>query len=108
MASGAGLSYYAAMLAIKCNTLTGRLTYEGFAEEAFGKRAARVVSIVILISLIGFATAYVSLAKTLIPRAIETSFGKASLPIWLQNNDMGRFVAVTFFTFFIFLPLSTF
>ena len=108
VSAGAWLSYYSARLVIKCNTLTGRLTYEDFAEAAFGKRTARLVSIVILISLLGFATAYVSLAKTLIPKALETGFGKASLPVWLQNNELGRLVAVTLFTLFIFLPLSMF
>ena len=83
VAAGGFLSYYCGMLVIKCNSLTGKLTYEDFAEEAFGKGAVKFVSIVILISLIGFATAYVALAKTLIPRALECAFGIETLPIWL-------------------------
>ena len=48
---GAFFSYYCGMLVIKCNSITGKLTYEDFAEEAFGKRTSKVVSITILISL---------------------------------------------------------
>lgn len=73
---------------------------------AYGKEASIVVSVFVLISLIGFSTAYVALAKTLIPTALESIAGKVALPYFLQNNDTGQLFCVTFFTFLIFFPLS--
>lgn len=88
---GAGLSHYTGDLLIKCTELTGRQTYEDFAEVAFGsKRWRMVVSVSMIISLLGFTTAYVSLSKTLIPGIIEVSVSAeryATLPYWLQNNE---------------------
>ena len=65
-----------------------------------------MVSVFILVSLIGFATAYVALAKTLIPTALESTFERGNLPYWLQDNQTGQISCVTIFTFFIFFPLS--
>ena len=49
-------------------------TYEDFAEKAFGSRRWRaVVAIAMIVSLLGFTTAYISLSKTLIPRIVEVS-----------------------------------
>ena len=56
--------------------------------------------------MIGFATAYVALAKTLIPTALEEVFGSENLPYLLQDNESGRLFSMTMFTFCIFLPLS--
>ena len=71
---GAGLSHYTGNLLIKCVELTGKRTYEDFAELAFGSKQWRsVVSIAMIISLLGFTTAYISLSKTMIPRIIEVS-----------------------------------
>jgi len=103
---GALLSYYAGMLIIKCTEITGKKTYEDFATQAFGKKFSILVSVFVLISLVGFATAYVALAKTLIPTALASAFGHENLPYYLQNNEQGEFVCVTFFVIFIFFPLS--
>jgi amino acid permease len=84
--AGALLSYYAGMLIIKCSNITGKQSYEEFAFEAYGKRFSQAVSVCVLISLIGFATAYVALAKTLIPTALEATFGEEIFPFWLRNN----------------------
>lgn len=87
---GAGLSHYTGNLLIRCTELTGRQTYEDFAEVAFGsKRWRMVVTASIIVSLLGFTTAYVSLSKTLIPSIVEVSVSEetyATLPYWLQNN----------------------
>jgi len=77
---GALLSYYAGMLIIKCSEMTGKLTYEEFAYIAYGRKFSTLVSVFVLISLLGFATAYVALAKTLIPTALQSSIGKDNLP----------------------------
>ena len=87
--AGGLLSYYAALLIIKCSELTGKKTYEEFAYLAYGRRASYAVSIMILVSLLGFATAYVALAKTLIPHTLENLFGRESLPKWLRNDELG-------------------
>jgi amino acid permease len=65
-----------------------------------------MVSIFVLISLLGFSTAYVALAKTLIPTALESILGQEALPYFLQNNETGRFCNMTIFTVCIFFPLS--
>ena len=86
---GALLSYYASLLIIKCSEMTGKRTYEEFAQVAYGRKFSILVSIFILISLLGFATAYVALAKTLIPTAIQQAVGKNNLPYFLQDNEVG-------------------
>ena len=68
--AGALLSCYASMLIIHCSQLTGKNTYEEFARLAFGPKCSYLVSVCILISLLGFATAYVALAKSLIPSTV--------------------------------------
>ena len=103
---GALLSYYTGILIIKCSEMTGKKTYEEFAYMAYGYRASIMVSVFVLISLVGFATAYVALAKTLIPTALESTFGKDKLAFYLQNNQTGQLFWVTIFTFGIFFPLS--
>ena len=100
---GAGLSHYTGNLLvsiittcnlsqlllyqIKCTELTGRQTYEDFAEVAFGSKRWRVVvTVAMIVSLLGFTTAYVSLSKTLIPSIVEVSLSEetyATLPYWL-------------------------
>ena len=54
----------------------------------------------------GFATAYVALAKTLIPTTLESVFGEWNLPLFLRDNNIGQLNCMTIFTFLIFLPLS--
>jgi amino acid permease len=64
-----------------------------------------------IISLLGFTTAYISLAKTLIPSIVEVSVSLetyANLPNWLQNNEMSRRIWATIFSFGILLPLASF
>lgn len=68
---GAFLSHYTGNILIKCTVLTGKSTYEDFAEVAFGsKRWRTVVAVSMIISLLGFTTAYISLSKTLIPSIV--------------------------------------
>ena len=85
--AGACLSHYTGMLLITCTELTGKRNYEDFAEAAFGGRAWRtVVSVAMIVSLLGFTTAYVSLSKTLIPSIIKVSVTPerfATFPSWL-------------------------
>ena len=51
--------------------MTGKQTYEDFAEAALGSKRYRVlVSSAMIIALLGFTTAYISLSKTMIPRII--------------------------------------
>jgi amino acid permease len=85
--AGALLSCYAGLLIIHCTELTGRKTYEEFASLAFGPKCSYIVSVCILVSLLGFATAYVALAKNLIPSTVQNVFGKENLPVVLQNNE---------------------
>ena len=105
---GAGLSHYTGNLLIKCVELTGKRTYEDFAELAFGSKQWRsAVSIAMIVSLLGFTTAYISLSKTMIPRIIEVSVSAetyAKLPTWLHNNTMWA----TVFSFGVLLPLACF
>jgi len=92
--------------------LTGKRTYEDFAEAAFGsKHWRKIVSYSMIISLLGFTTAYVSLSKTLIPSIIEVSVSEATyaqLPYWLQNNEKSKIIWATIFSFGILLPLACF
>jgi len=103
---GALLSYYASLLIIKCSEITGKRTYEEFAYLAYGRKFSIFVAVCVLISLLGFATAYVALAKTLLPTTLEQVLGRDNLPYYFQDNDLGRFVNATAFTWLIFLPLS--
>ena len=74
---GGFLSYYSSMLLIKCAELTGKRNYEDFAEVAFGSKHWRtVVSVTMMVSLLGFTTAYISLSKTLIPNIVVDTFGR--------------------------------
>lgn len=65
-----------------------------------------MVAIFFLISLVGFATAYVALSKTLVPSALESLFGKENLPSLLRNTEEGKIFLLTMITYLIFLPLS--
>ena len=81
--------------------MSGKRSYEDFAEVAFGSKHWRtVVSIAMMISLLGFTTAYISLSKTLIPSIVEVSVSTEryeTLPTWLQNNELSRKVWATIF-----------
>ena len=92
--------------------MTGKRTYEDFAEVAFGsKRWRTVVSIAIMVSLLGFTTAYISLSKTLIPSIVEVTVSTEvyeTLPSWLQNTEISRKVWATIFSFGVLLPLAMF
>ena len=92
--------------------MTGKRTYEDFAEVAFGsKRWRTVVSIAMMVSLLGFTTAYISLSKTLIPSIVEVTVSTEvyeSLPSWLQNTEISRKVWATIFSFGVLLPLAMF
>ena len=64
-----------------------------------------------IISLLGFTTAYISLSKTLIPSIVEVSVSAetyATLPYWLQSNDKSRTIWATIFSFGVLLPLACF
>ena len=61
---------------VYCAEKTGKKTYEDFAEAAFRTKKARsVISCFSIVALLGFTTAYISLAKTLIPSIIAASIG---------------------------------
>lgn len=45
-------------------------SYEDFAEMAWGPRYRKLTASITITSLLGFATAYISLAKTLIPTIV--------------------------------------
>ena len=110
--AGACLSHYTGMLLIRCTELTGKRNYEDFAEAAFGSKVWRtVVSVAMIVSLLGFTTAYVSLSKTLIPSIIEVSVTPETLetfPTWLQNTEQSHIVWATIFSFGVLLPLACF
>lgn len=64
-----------------------------------------------IISLLGFTTAYVSLSKTLIPSIIQVSVSHEAyeqLPYWLQNNEKSKIIWATVFAFGVLLPLACF
>ena len=64
---------------VYCAEKTGKKTYEDFAESAFRTKKARsVISCFSIVALLGFTTAYISLAKTLIPSIIAASIGDLS------------------------------
>jgi len=80
---GAMTTYYSSTLLIRCSEMTKKRSYEEFAYQSFGKRFKTVVSVCNMVSLLGFATAYVALAKTLIPTALEAAVGEEGLPYFL-------------------------
>lgn len=110
--AGAFLSHYSSSLLITCNRLTGLKSYEDFAELAFGSKKWRTVaSFCLMISLLGFTTAYISLCKTLIPSMIVASVSEeryATLPYWLQSNKTSQFIWATVFAFGVLLPMACF
>ena len=62
-----------------------------------------------MIALLGFTTAYISLAKTLIPSIVNTTVSDPStLPYWLQMNEKSKFIWATIFAFGILLPMACF
>lgn len=71
MVVGMLLSKYSAILLVKCSDIVGvsmgAKTYEDFAEVAWGARYRKVTAICTMTGTLGFAAAYVSLSKTLIP-----------------------------------------
>lgn len=74
--AGAFANAYASSLLVYCAEKTGKKTYEDFAEAAFRTKNARsVISCFSIVALLGFTTAYISLAKTLIPSIIVASIG---------------------------------
>ena len=96
---GACLSYYTSMLLVKCSLVDNILlrnktfkgdasddldsaffsasasmsSYEDFAELAWGPKYRPLTATFTITSLLGFATAYISLAKTLIPTILGTT-----------------------------------
>ena len=90
--------------------LTGKKTFEDFAEVAFrGRKWRAVTSVFTMVSLLGFTTAYVSLIKTLIPSIAVSLVGpqnEASLPWLLQNNESSRVFWATIFSFAVLMPLA--
>ena len=63
--------------------MTKMRSYEEFAYRSFGSKFKTVVSVCNMCSLLGFATAYVALAKTLIPTALVAMVGEDDLPYFL-------------------------
>lgn len=64
-----------------------------------------------IVSLLGFTTAYVSLSKTLIPSIVMVSVSEetyATLPEWLQSTEKSKVVWATIFSFGILMPLACF
>ena len=60
-----------------------------------------------MISLLGFTTAYISLAKTLIPSlAAGHVADPATLPTFLQNTSGARILWASVFAFCLLLPLA--
>ena len=95
---------------IRCNTLCGLKTYEDFAELAFGGKKWRTFAAVVsMIALLGFVTAYISLAKTLMPSIVNATVSDPStLPYWLQMNKLSQIVWASVFAFGILLPMACF
>ena len=79
---------------------------------AFGsKRWRLVVTAAMIVSLLGFTTAYVSLSKTLIPSIVEVSVSAdtyQTLPDWLRHTKKSEIVWATIFSFGILMPLACF
>jgi amino acid permease len=82
------------------------------AEIAFGSKKWRLwTSLCMMISLLGFTTAYISLFKTLVPSTIMAFVSdekEAQIPYWLQNNDRANFIWATIFSVFFLYPMAFF
>ena len=62
-----------------------------------------------MICLLGFTTAYISLAKTLVPSIINASVvDPTALPYWLQMNQYSQVMWASVFAFGILLPMACF
>ena len=90
--------------------MSGLKTYEDFAELAFGGKKWRyLAAMTSMIALLGFTTAYISLAKTLIPSIILSSVADPSaMPYWLQSNQASQAVWASVFSFGVLLPMACF
>jgi amino acid permease len=58
---GAVISYYTGMLLINCSQKTGTDRYEDFAIKAYGEKAGRATSYIVIVCLLGFVIAYIVL-----------------------------------------------
>ena len=75
------------------------------------KRYRMLISSAMIIALLGFTTAYISLSKTMIPRIIQVTVSEANylqLPYWLQDNERSKIIWATIFSFGILLPMACF
>ena len=63
---GAFLSYYSGMLLVKCDQITGKYNYESLGKLCFGRKWKPIISLSILISMIGFQIACVTLVIFLV------------------------------------------
>ena len=65
--SGAYMSYYTAMMIIKCSLKTNKKRYEDIALSLYGAKVGRATSIINIICLLSFDFAYISYYKSVIP-----------------------------------------
>jgi len=80
-------------------------TCEEIALKAYGKNASVITSVLMILTQIGFVTAYIVFLKTLLPPTLESMF-HIHLPSLISSGIVGQTVWAFVFSFFVILPLS--
>ena len=105
---GAYMSYNCSMLLVKVCEKTKGETYEDIAMAVYGKRAARITSVINIFSLMAFTTSFIVFMKEAIPLLIWRQFRNKldQLPHWILDNHDGHLFWGTVFAFGILFPLA--
>lgn len=107
---GCIISWYTAMLLVRCSNQTGKFRYEDIALEIYGNKMAKTTSILYIICLIGFTFSYIVYVKAAIPQIIEMYAMKngnlESVPHMIGDNKKGYYFWGLIYAYGILLPMS--
>ena len=104
------MSYYTAMMIIKCSLKTNKKRYEDIALSLYGAKVGRVTFIINIICLLSFDFAYISYYKSVIPKLISFYANKTedpnSIPDWIRDTNQGQIFWGLFYSFLVLFPMS--
>jgi amino acid permease len=102
---GAGLSYYSGMLIAECAEHFGARRYEDIAMKVYGRKVAWFTSFMMLITMLGFAVAYIVLLKELLPLTLDQLIQR-KLPTIISTSSTGQLFWALMFSFGVVFPIS--
>ena len=85
---GASLSYYTGMLIAECSAHFNANRYEDIALKVYGRKTAYFTSFMMLVTMLGFAVAYIVLLKDLLPMTLDQIIQR-KLPNIISTSPTG-------------------